>query len=262
MTTTHRNWRVVSRSGELHLLTPGGANRGRAILYNTLTKQTSPEQDLQVFFKFGVYEEVRDGPTLAELQAGEPSFDPPAFTHTVPFSLLDADKRIAYGVVIAPDEFDVQGHRMSAEDIEVASHRFMERLQAEDGVRFDEHHDRLVEPEDVRVVESWIQREPVEWIFNNQHAQIAPGSWCLGVKVYSDSIWDKVLAGEITGFSPAGWGVLSPAEDYGGPGSGHHGHKGRPGQRGGSAPGKAGATAPQAANLKESLEGLLKRGTG
>jgi len=134
----------------------------------------------------------------------EESSDRAPFVHEVPFALTDAKQRIAYGVVLPPDQFDTQGHRMGAAEIEAACHKFMERSQA-----LDEHHARLVQSDEAKVVECWIQREPVEWRFGERVTDVVPDSWCIGVKFYSDDLWGQVERGEITGFSPRGWGVLT-----------------------------------------------------
>lgn len=130
------------------------------------------------------------------------------FVHTVPFSMADAEKQIVYGVVLQPDVPDEQGHVMTAADIEEACHRFMERSQD-----LDAHHTRLVQSEEAQVVECWIQREPVVWEFGERTTEVLPGSWCLGVKIYSDGLWGEVEDGEIMSFSPKGWGVLEELRD-------------------------------------------------
>lgn len=129
------------------------------------------------------------------------------FVHEMPFSLKDAEKRIVYGVVLQPGVPDAQGHVMTAEEIERACHRFMERSQG-----LDAHHARLVQSDEAKVVESWVQREPAVWRFGERETEILPGSWCLGVRFYSDELWAEVESGEITGYSPKGWGVLTALE--------------------------------------------------
>lgn len=126
------------------------------------------------------------------------------FVHQVPVVRLDDAQRVAYGVVLQPDVPDAQGHVMSAAEIEVACHRYVERAQA-----LDVHHDREASDDEVKWVECWIQREPVTWRYGERETEVLPGSWCMGVKFYSDELWQQVLDGAITGFSPKGWGYLS-----------------------------------------------------
>lgn len=126
-----------------------------------------------------------------------------AFTHTVEFAASDADQRLMTGVVWEPDKLDMHGHAVTAEDIEAGAHDFMSRLQ------LDAHHDRLIQSDEVRIVESWIQREPVTWKMllpdgGQRKTEVASGSWCMSVKVLDDELWNEVLSGAITGFSPMG----------------------------------------------------------
>lgn len=128
------------------------------------------------------------------------------FAHEVSVVRLDEAQRIAYGVVLQPDVPDAQGHVMSAAEIEAACHRYMERAQS-----LDVHHDREAGDDEVQVVECWIQREPVTWRYDERETKVLLGSWCLAVKFSSDELWQQVVDEEITGFSPKGWGKLTPA---------------------------------------------------
>lgn len=137
-----------------------------------------------------------------------------AFVHEVPLGMADAAQQIVYGVVFQPDEPDGEGHVMATEDIEAACHRFMEFIQfaahadsESPKASLDAHHARPVHAEEARIVECWIQREPVVWQFGERETEVLPGSWCLGVKILSDELWAEVESGEITGFSPKGWGT-------------------------------------------------------
>jgi hypothetical protein len=127
------------------------------------------------------------------------------FTHTTTFVATDEAQRVVTGIILAPDEPDAQDHIVNTGDIEAAAHDFMSRLQ------LDAHHDRLVQSDEVRVVESWIQREPVTFSLEmdgeTRITEVKPGSWCMSVKVLDNELWDEVLNGEITGFSPVGVAV-------------------------------------------------------
>jgi hypothetical protein len=130
---------------------------------------------------------------------------PEPFTHTVPFLAADEAQRIVYGVVLRPDAPDSQGHVVNAAEVEAACHRFNERMQGD----LDAHHARLVQSDEARVVESWVQREPAAWQFADEDVtvEVAPGSWCMAVKVYDDGLWSEVVSGEIAGLSPRGRAV-------------------------------------------------------
>lgn len=131
-----------------------------------------------------------------------------AFSHAVEFATTDDAQRIAYGVVMRPNEPDAQGHVTGPADVERACHLFMERA-----LGLDAHHARLVQSDEARIVECWIQREPARWTMTlpdgtERATELLPGDWCLGVKFYSNELWAEVQSGEIAGFSPAGWGVV------------------------------------------------------
>jgi len=131
------------------------------------------------------------------------------FVHEVIFSCLDDHARVASGIVVQPDEPDAHDHVMSAAEIEAAAHRYAERM------RLDLHHARDVGPDEARVVESWIQREPVTWRFEMdgemRETHVPTGSWCASVQ-FGERLWSQVLSGEICGFSPKGWGLLTPID--------------------------------------------------
>ena len=125
-----------------------------------------------------------------------------AFVHNAPLILGDNAERIVYGVILEPDTEDAQGHTVAAPSIEQACHTFMART-----FDLDAHHARLIQSDEARVVESWIQREPVLWKFGDIETEVKPGSWCMAVKIFSDALWQEILDGEITGFSPKGTAV-------------------------------------------------------
>ena len=131
---------------------------------------------------------------------------PEPFTHEVPIANADSAQRIMYAVVLQPGEFDAQGHRVDEPEVEAACHRFTEKLQ------LDNQHKRLVQSDEAKVVENWIQREPVRWQYGEAVTDVLPGSWCMAVKFYSDELWADVVEGRITGLSPRGWGVLTEVD--------------------------------------------------
>ena len=156
---------------------------------------------------------------IVRTRDGEESSDRVPFVHEVPFGAMDEARQITFGIVAEPDTVDAQGHKMSARDIEKACHDTMRRLQAPGGpdTMLDAHHSRLVSFGDARIIEMWIQREPVRWRLELsdgavRETDVKPGSWCMATE-YGDELWAEVLNGEITGYSPAGWGILTRIED-------------------------------------------------
>tara|TARA_Y100000031_G_C8225013_1_gene387843 strand:- start:861 stop:1439 length:579 start_codon:yes stop_codon:yes gene_type:complete len=102
---------------------------------------------------------------------------------------VDGEKQIVYGVVYSPLEIDTWGETMTAEDIEVMAHRFME-LQHNQTI--DEMHDESPK------LTCW----PVEsFIARKGDPDYPEGAWVLGVKINDDDTWAKVKKGEINGFS-------------------------------------------------------------
>jgi hypothetical protein len=138
--------------------------------------------------------------------------------HEVTFAKRDDAERITYGVVVRPDVADAQGDTMTAAEVEAACHAFMEQLQLGAGPALDEHHARLVGSDGARIVECWIQREAAVWRLamadgSTRETEVKPGDWCLGVRYYSDELWEQVRRGEIAGYSPRGWALAETVED-------------------------------------------------
>lgn len=116
-----------------------------------------------------------------------------------PIFKADAERRLVYSVIAEPDTVDAQGDVMTAETIEAMAHDFMLYSR-----KYDERHDwRAV---DAAPVESWIQREATVLLGE----AIKAYSWIIGVKVFADHIWQKVLSGEYRSFSIGGRGVRVP----------------------------------------------------
>ena len=124
--------------------------------------------------------------------------------HTARFSRPDIERRLVYSVIAEPDTVDAQGDVMSAETIEEMAHNFLLRSR-----KFDNRHDwRAV---DAAPVESWIQREATVLLGERIKAR----SWVVGVKVFADHIWEKVLSKEYQSFSIGGRGVRVPRVRFG-----------------------------------------------
>ena len=75
--------------------------------------------------------------------------------------------------------------------------------------KFDDRHNwRAV---DAAIVESWIQR--VDTVLLGE--VIKAISWVVGVKVFADHIWQKVLSREYQAFSIGGRGLRVPRVRFG-----------------------------------------------
>jgi len=97
--------------------------------------------------------------------------------------------QVVYGEVYAPNRLDAHNEFMTEEEIRKAAWAF-----AKKGInqRVDVQHDNKVVA-NVEVVESFIAREddPV----------FIAGSWVIGVHIDDDETWERVMAGELNGFS-------------------------------------------------------------
>ena len=101
----------------------------------------------------------------------------------------DDYKRIIYSEVYAPMRPDTDNMYMTAEDIEEMAYRFLSEGLTN---QVDLQHNNVIQ-DGCTIVESFIARagDPV---FNE-------GAWVVGIRILNDVVWDKVLRGEINGFS-------------------------------------------------------------
>lgn len=109
----------------------------------------------------------------------------------------DAERRLVYGIVLRPLELDTQGHVMSMTDVEYAAHHYV----ASNGIMAIRHK----EPADAVCVESYIA--PIDFEVNGQ--RVLAGDWVLVSYVRSDSLWNRILAGDYQGYSVGGFGNMA-----------------------------------------------------
>lgn len=105
----------------------------------------------------------------------------------------DETKQLAYGLVYEPDVEDAHGDSMTAEEIEKSAHYFMQHQHIDKQHNFDDSTDYG------HVVESYIA--PADLVIGG--VDVVKGSWLMAVKA-SDSVWEEIQKGEVTGFSLAG----------------------------------------------------------
>lgn len=115
----------------------------------------------------------------------------------------EEEQRLFYAVVIEPmtevtPEGDTHGHVMKAEEIEKSAHYFMEM----GSTVFQSHKSKI----NACVVESYIA--PVSFTPDGSDTEITKGSWVMTVKVYDDDVWEGIKSGQITAFSPGGYGKV------------------------------------------------------
>ena len=121
---------------------------------------------------------------------------------TVRIVKSDSKRRVAYGIVLAPDEVDDDHDTISKEEIEKAAYAFM---QAGRSQQVDSDHDG--EAGKGFVAESWLVREG-----DPLFAEEPEGAWAVGIKVTDAETWTRVEKGELTGFSVAGLAKRMPVE--------------------------------------------------
>ena len=101
-------------------------------------------------------------------------------------------ERLVYGEVYVPMHLDTDNEFMTAEEIQKAAHRFMLQSQTRN---IDEEHQG--EGRGDTIVETFIAKagDPDGYV---------EGSWVAGGYIRDDERWEKVLKGEINGWSMAG----------------------------------------------------------
>jgi len=105
------------------------------------------------------------------------------------------EEHFVLGPFLVPDEIDLQGDIVTAEEIEKAVHKFMEDYQ-----KVGEMHQEILPRDKATVVECYVTRG--DWEINGQ--LIKKGTAIIGVKIHDDALWQDVKKGLYTGFSIKG----------------------------------------------------------
>lgn len=105
-----------------------------------------------------------------------------------------ADEQIVYGIVYEPDTKDAQGDQASAKEIQKAAYDFMENAQAFKVM----HKGKKVK---VQILENYIA--PCD--FEIEKRKVKKGSWVLVTRVLDSKLWKEIKAGNLTGYSMAGY---------------------------------------------------------
>lgn len=123
---------------------------------------------------------------------------------TIKIMKADADKQCVYGVVLAPEEVDLQEDWMKPEEIEKTAHFFMMN-----GATVGDSHESVAK---AKAIESYIA--PCDFVGEGQYGSqpVKKGSWVLGVKILDPEMWEGVKSGEYTGFSVGGWGMRKESD--------------------------------------------------
>lgn len=123
----------------------------------------------------------------------------------IPILKINRQKQVVYGVVLSPEEADLQDDFMLAEDIEKTAHDYLNRSRV-----IGQNHEAAI---DAYPVESYIA--PIDFDSGGPDygpQKIKKGAWVLAVKINDPAQWQKVLDGEYNGFSLGGFGLRDPME--------------------------------------------------
>ena len=117
----------------------------------------------------------------------------------IDFEFIEKDgfKRLLYGVALKPDEFDSQGDKLDASEIERIAHQFLTDCR-----KHDLQHKELLPESKTIPVESYVTL--ADLMIGGK--TIKKGSWVVVSKILDDAIWQQVMSGEIRGYSIKGVG--------------------------------------------------------
>lgn len=114
----------------------------------------------------------------------------------------------AWAPVLIPNETDKQGDVIPADEIESAAHTFLAEYR-----KIDTDHD-LFEGKGTPI-ESWTLKEAQTFTLpdGSESREYPAGTWMMGVQ-FSDEAWERVKAGDLTGFSIYGEATQLDADDF------------------------------------------------
>jgi hypothetical protein len=114
------------------------------------------------------------------------------------------EERIVYGIVLEPETEDSQTDIYSADEVRKAAHGFMEGYR--NGNYTAHQHDGLDITDQLLVLESFIA--PVDFDLDGE--PVKKGTWLMSSRILSDTIWEGVKKGEVTGYSIGGDAFRNP----------------------------------------------------
>ncbi len=113
----------------------------------------------------------------------------------VPISKQDEDEeRFVFGEVLVPEEVDAHGDIYSIKEVRFAAHFFMEKF-GNTGLM----HEQFIN-DDAVIIETYVA--PVGMTIEGR--KIKKGTWLVGMRIHSESLFDDIKAGRLTGFSIGG----------------------------------------------------------
>lgn len=118
------------------------------------------------------------------------------------------EEQKAWAPVLIPNETDKQGDVIPSDEIESAAHEFLAKYR-----QIDTDHD-LFDGKGTPI-ESWTLKDSQTFTLpdGSESREYPAGTWMMGVQ-FSDEAWDRVKAGELTGFSIYGEATQIAVEDF------------------------------------------------
>lgn len=156
-------------------------------------------------------EALRDALARAQTGDGEQGAKP-VICKRVFITKDEGEKRFALAPVLEPEtgvreiDGDSQGDTYSADEIEKACHSWMEayRSGGKKG-HLGEMHKRMADG-DLAILENYIA--PCDFSVGTE--SVRKGTWLMGLRFYSDEMWEAVKKGEYTGLSIGGFATRTP----------------------------------------------------
>lgn len=112
---------------------------------------------------------------------------------------VDNENHYVTGIVYEPLVKDAHDNFMTAEEIQKAAYWY-----AKNGDKVDIQHS-FEAMSDACVVENWIEKADT----TIEDEEIKKGTWLMTVEISDSDVWDKIVKGDITGFSMGGVGAYA-----------------------------------------------------
>lgn len=120
--------------------------------------------------------------------------------HQAVFKAVQEAQHLVFAEVYAPNRLDSDGEFMTAETIRKMAYKFMKEQKLD---QIDQQHDNVI-TEGIHIVESFIARK--------DDPDFIEDAWVVGVYIPDEATWDKVIKGEINGFSVEAMVTKEPVE--------------------------------------------------
>lgn len=165
-----------------------------------IAQRTSPERLIRELRRKGqrylIWSDGTAPPRLIDVRTGR-VVKVQTVAKAYPVRILKQDMKLGlvYGEVLVPDERDADGEVVTAEEIRRAAHDYMVRSR-----KLDYRHQRLVEPSEAVLVESWIAPVTFRWAGRT----IREGTWIIGIWVRDPFLRQEIASGELNAFSIRG----------------------------------------------------------